>query len=76
MLNWETLDPNAVYPDWRFKVINGDRKYLLTPQTDSAGASGAYLLMLRGNAYADSIDCRNLDHAKCVAAEWEDRESV
>jgi len=77
MFNWETLDPNAVYPDWRFNVKSGDRKYLLTPQTDSAGGSGAwwYLLMLRGNAYADSVNCRNLEHAMCVASEWEDRES-
>ena len=75
MLNWETLDPNAVYPDWRFNVISGDRKYLLTHQTE-AGSDAWYLLMVRSNAYADSINCRNLDHAKCVAAEWEDRESA
>lgn len=77
MLNWETLDLNAVYPDWRFDVKSGDRQYLLTPQTDSAGGADAwYLLMLRGNAYADSVNCRNLEHAKCVAAEWEFRENA
>jgi hypothetical protein len=78
MLNWETVDPNAVYPRCRYRAASGEREYKLTPQTDSAGNATRWwhLLMLDGRAYRDSLNCRSLISAKRTAEGWEAHEAV
>jgi hypothetical protein len=64
MLKWETVDPKAVYPAWRYRAVTDDRVYALMPQHDGWW----HLLLLRSDGdYVYSVNCHDLSCAQRTA---------
>ncbi len=47
MLQWETVDPNAIYPSERYRVVSGKHKYRIFHDPEDYGDGLLWILGVR-----------------------------
>ncbi len=82
MLNWETVDPEAVYPSRRYVAHSDNRSYSILAHdsgqwelriTDARRLDGDGDVKGRGQVDSGGKQHSTLDDAKRAAEEWERR---
>jgi hypothetical protein len=67
MLDWKTLDPDAVYPNWQLEATGEKYRFRAVPQHDGWW----HLLITKDDAYVISLNCRGLARVKDTAQNFE-----